>query len=195
MKVKLILILAFSSVFSGSIFFSSGLYVQAKAILAQYLLQDAWETTLQGVDKVKPWAWADTWPVARLQHTKKQVDLIVLEGASGSSLAFAPGHLQGTVAPGELGYSVISAHRDTHFGFLEHLQDGDILSLQDTKGQRYQYEVIFTEIVQSDQARLPALNAEKGLMLITCYPFNAIQAGGNLRYVVYAIERNSDIDV
>ena len=195
MKSKPILITALCCSLIGVVYVSSGLYIQAKALLAQYLLQDAWEQTLAGRARVKPWSWADTWPVARLQYAKGKVDLIVLEGASGSSLAFAPGHLQGTVKPGQAGYSVISAHRDTHFGFLKNIVKGDVLTLQDPKGAGHEYEVITTEVVQSHQARLPTLKGNKGLMLVTCYPFNAVRAGGNLRYIVYAEEKPKDIDV
>jgi hypothetical protein len=42
-----------------------GLYIQAKAQLAQILVRSAWERTLAGERQVKPWPWADTWPVAR----------------------------------------------------------------------------------------------------------------------------------
>lgn len=180
---------------TGAAFLGSGVYIQAKAVLAQYLLQDAWQQTLAGHARVRPWSWADTWPIARLQYAQGDIDLIVLEGASGSALAFAPGHLQGTPEPGKAGYSVISAHRDTHFGFLENIARGDVLTLQDSRGMQHVYEVIDTEIVDEKQAILPETRSDKGLMLVTCYPFNAVQAGGSLRFIVYAIERNDDIDV
>ena len=44
-----------------------GAWIHAKAQLAQYLLQRAWERTLRGEPAAKPWPWADTWPVARLR--------------------------------------------------------------------------------------------------------------------------------
>lgn len=29
---------------------------------------------------------------------------------------------------------------------------------------------------------------QTGLVLVTCYPFDAIRSGGDLRYLVYAVE-------
>ena len=66
-------------------------YIAAKAELAQYLMQRSWQQTLAGARAVKPWPWADTWPVARL--TAADVDLFVLAGADGRALAFGPGQI------------------------------------------------------------------------------------------------------
>src|SRR5207248_2826247 len=77
----------------GAALFGHGAYIYAKAGLAQVLLRRAWERTLAGERDVKPWPWADTWPVARLTIPKAGTDSIVLAGASGRTLAFGPGHL------------------------------------------------------------------------------------------------------
>jgi hypothetical protein len=37
-----------------------------------------------------PWPWAYTWPIARLMLPFKEIELIVLNGAYGRSLAFGP---------------------------------------------------------------------------------------------------------
>ncbi len=102
-----------------------GAWIHAKAQLAQYLLQRAWARTLRGEPASKPWPWADTWPVARLRVPAHGVDLIVLTGVSGRTLAFGPGHAPQSAAPGEPGTAIVTAHRDTHFRFLERLQRGD----------------------------------------------------------------------
>jgi len=44
-----------------------GAYIYAKAEVAQVLLRRAWDKTLAGERQVRLWAWADTWPVARLR--------------------------------------------------------------------------------------------------------------------------------
>ncbi|MFP6625625.1 MAG: sortase, partial [Deltaproteobacteria bacterium] len=90
-------------------------YIHAKAELSQVLLKRAWARTLEYGEPSRPWPWADTWPVARLRVPRLGIDQVVLAGASGASLAFAPGHLSGTASPGETGSTVISGHRDTHF--------------------------------------------------------------------------------
>lgn len=163
-----------------------GAYIYAKAVLAQHLLRQAWRATQLGEVAVKPWSWADTYPVARLTAPKQGVDLIVLAGASGRTLAFGPGHVEGTPLPGTTGNSVLSAHRDTHFAFLQHLHRGDALMVESANGKKTRYTVQATRIVdQNDVSVMRSSNAEQ-LTLVTCYPFDAVRPGGPLRYVVSA---------
>ena len=105
-----------------------GLWIHAKARLAQYLIADAWQETLAMGKNIKPWPWADTWPVARLQMNDA-VDLYILEGANGSALAFGPGHMRSSAYPGTAGVSIVAGHRDTHFRFLQQLVTGDLLNI------------------------------------------------------------------
>ncbi len=191
MPRKILLMVGLCITLSGTVWFTQGVYIQAKAMLAQKLLQSAWQQTLQGQVKVKPWSWADTWPLARLTVAAQDVDMIILEGATGSSLAFAPGHLQGTAAPGDRGFSLISAHRDTHFSFLRHLKIGDSVSVQNSHGEISEYSVMTMVIKAADQVQIPAQSSKRGIMLVTCYPFNSLRAGGDLRYIVYAIEKDT----
>ncbi len=92
---------------------ASGGWIYAKAALAKGMIADAWSETLSTGIKIKPWAWADTWPVAKLRFPTHKRDITVLAGAQGATLAFGPGHLDGTAKPGALGNSVIAGHRDT----------------------------------------------------------------------------------
>ncbi|MEO1226667.1 MAG: class GN sortase [Pseudomonadota bacterium] len=163
-----------------------GVYIYAKATLAQFLLERAWAQTLDGDSEVRPWAWADTWPVARLTAPDHGVDLIVLQGASGRTMAFGPGHVSGTAAIGADGLALIGAHRDTHFRFLEHLRPGDALRLQTADGTVHDYRVDLTEIVDHRQATLPMIEGQSTVTLVTCYPFDTIVPGGPLRYLVHA---------
>ena len=162
-----------------------GLWIHAKARLAQYLIADAWRKTLATGKRVKPWPWADTWPVARLQM-KDTVDLYILEGANGSALAFGPGHMQGSSYPGTEGVSVVAGHRDTHFRFLQQLVTGDLLSVTTLSGETSSYRVAYQHIANSEQAPLRVDSDASQILLITCYPFDALRAGGPLRYVVTA---------
>ena len=43
------------------------LWIHAKALLAQVLLERAFAASLATGGAVKPWSWADTWPVARIE--------------------------------------------------------------------------------------------------------------------------------
>jgi sortase A len=163
-----------------------GAWIHAKALLAQYLLQRAWERTLRGESAPKPWPWADTWPVAKLRVPAHGVDLIVLTGVSGRTLAFGPGHAPHSAAPGEPGTAIVTAHRDTHFRFLERLQRGDEI-LVDVPGRpSARFRVHEISIVDSRSAVIRAEPGATALVLMTCYPFDALVAGGPLRYVITA---------
>jgi sortase A len=112
--------------------------------------------------------------------------LIVLQGASGRNLAFGPTHDAASVLPGDVGNSVIAAHRDTHFRMLETLVPGDRLRIERVDGRVAFFAVSDIRIVDSRSTRI-ALDAEEPrLTLVTCYPFDAIRPGGPLRFVVAA---------
>lgn len=164
-----------------------GIYIHAKAMLAQTLLERAWRRTAHGEAQVKPWPWADTWPVARLSVPALNVSLIVLAGDSGRTLAFGPGHNFGSAIPGAKGNSLISGHRDTHFRFLQDLQPGDAVLIETPQGQRNIYRVETTAIVDAREAWLEHPSHTSHLNLVTCYPFDAIVPGGNQRYLVTAV--------
>lgn len=160
-------------------------YLHAKAWLAQVLLRDAWAATQTRGGAHKPWPWADTHPVARLTVPAHGVDQIVLAGDAGRTLAFGPGWAQSSAFPGAHGTAVISGHRDTHFAFLQNLQAGDRIALQNALGTAH-YRVLDTRIADAAQERLQ-LGEDDALLLVTCWPFDAVVSGGPLRYVVRAV--------
>jgi sortase A len=165
---------------------AAGGRIYVKAWLAQRLLLRAWAETQGGAAAVKPWPWADTWPVARLSAPRQQVDLIVLADASGRSLAFGPGHVAGTAPPGETGNTVLSGHRDTQFRFLEDLALGDEIRLETRDGTLHVYAVTGTFVVDAGDPGVIEETGTPRLTLVTCYPFDALVPGGPLRYVVEA---------
>jgi sortase A len=167
----------------------SGAWIYLKAQLAQLLLQRAWAGTLTDNQNVKPWPWADTWPAARLVVPSQHIDQIVLEGAYGRTLAFGPGHVESTAELGDSGAIIVTGHRDTHFRFLERLQRGDVVALQDRRGQWIQFTVQDHQIVDFRTASIHPDGDGTQLVLVTCYPFDAITPGGPLRYVVTAEAR------
>jgi sortase A len=164
-----------------------GVWIHLKARLAQHLLQRAWARTLAGERDVKPWPWADTSPVARLTAPAHDVALIVLAGAGGRTLAFAPGHAAGSAVPGAAGTAVITGHRDTHFAFLARVRAGDTLVMELPGRAPVTFRVIETAVVDARTAAVVNDDAVSALVLVTCYPFDAVTAGGPLRYVVAAI--------
>jgi len=80
---------------------------------------------------------------------------------------------------------MISGHRDTHFAFLKDLKPGDRLDLQTAENIMH-YRVDDFQIVDSRTFSLAADSDEQSLLLVTCYPFDAIAPGSPLRYLVYA---------
>jgi len=163
-----------------------GAYIPAKAWFAQELMQRAWRLAAGGHEQAKPWPWADTWPVARLSAMAGDVDLIVLEGGSGRTLAFGPAHLSASALPGERGNTVIAGHRDTHFRFLQYLDVGEPLVLELANGRKHLYKVSHIDVIDSRRGSLLLDTDESVLSLVTCYPFDALEAGGPMRYVVTA---------
>ncbi len=170
-----------------------GSWIHAKAMLAQYLIAQSWEQQQHGAQRVKPWSWADTWPVARLKVPALGIDQFVLAGASGRVLAFGPGHVNGTAIPGEEGNIVISGHRDTHFRWLKDLDDGDIIELDLPNGKAQQYVVKQRQVISEQDQWVLSDQSVSVLNLLTCYPFDAIIPGGSQRYLVTAEHRAGDI--
>jgi len=150
------------------------------------LLHAAWAKTQDSGLPAKPWPWADMHPVARLIAPAQDADLLVLSGASGRTLAFGPGHLSGSAIPGDPGNSVITAHRDTHFRFLQRLAAGDTLMVEGRNGARRHFHVLRTYVADYRALNIPRDTLQPTLTLVTCYPFDAINPGGPLRYVVVA---------
>lgn len=165
-----------------------GAYIPAKAWLAQELMQRAWTRTSDGAARVAPWPWADTWPVARLTAKSGEVNLIVLAGGSGRTLAFGPGHLSASALPGEIGNAVIAGHRDTHFQFLKDVKTGEELTLESGDGTQHRFKVEAIDIVDARTGSLLLDTPSATLSLVTCYPFDSREVGGPLRYVVTAIK-------
>jgi sortase A len=165
----------------------AGLWIPAKALLAQFLIGRAWQESMATGKPAAPWPWADTAPVARLAVPRLGVDQIVLAHATGRTLAFGPGHLDGSPAPGEPGLAIVSGHRDTSFGFLADLRAGDEIRIQRADGTWMKFRVAAAAVLDERTTRLPLLiNGPARLALTTCYPFDAIRPGGPLRYVAWA---------
>jgi len=181
------LIISLIMALAGVSYAGQGIYLNMKATLAQYLLHEAWIESQHKGQGVPPWPWADTKPLARLNFIQQGQSYIVLEGASGRSLAFAPGHLPGSALPGTQGHIIISAHRDTHFNTLQNFSEDTIFTLEDLSSKKYYYQVQEIRIVDTRETPL-ILEPEKGLLtLLTCFPFDAINAGSPFRYRVDAI--------
>jgi len=178
-------ILPFLLALAGLILFGQGTYIHAKALLAQVLLDRAFEQTVTTGREVKPWSWADTWPVARIEVKRLGARAIVLAGSSGQALAFGPGHVERTPDAGERGAAVYSAHRDTHFAFLKDIVIGDEIEVTRNDGRHFRYRVSGTSVVRFDSSGIDPLAEGFHLVLSTCWPFDALTSGPE-RYLVNA---------
>ncbi|MEM1025932.1 MAG: class GN sortase [Myxococcota bacterium] len=167
----------------GSVLLAWGAYIPAKAWLGQQLLERAWRDGRVSGSLVRPWAWADLAPVARLSF-EDGAALIVLSGATGQSLAWGPGHVDGTAWPGEPGNAVVAGHQDTHFARLQAIEAGAMLEAESLQGMRARYRVRSTQVVMDSDLRWLAPDYD-GLTLVTCFPFGG-PPGGRARFVVRA---------
>jgi sortase A len=175
--------LAISFAVIGVGLMASALWIPAKAQLAQLLLNSAWQQTKQTGRTVKPWPWADHHPVAKLSVQRLGIEQLVLSGDEGNVLAFGPGE---NIQAKQHGASrVISAHRDTHFRFLERVRVGDVIQLDDVN-ETHQYRVSEVVVLDANRYQLSPEQHSNQLFLVTCYPFDAITPGGSLRFVVIA---------
>ena len=169
----------------GLILFGQGAYIHAKALVAQVLLDRAFDKTIATGQATKPWSWADTWPVARIEVKRLHARAIVLAGSSGQALAFGPGHLERTPDAGERGVAVYSAHRDTHFAFLKNVVGGDEIDITRDDGLTFRYRVDAMSVVRFDDSGIDPLAGGYQVVLSTCWPFDALTQGPE-RYLVHA---------
>jgi sortase A len=166
-------------------FIGQGAAIHAKAFVAQILLDRAFARSLEENAPVKPWSWADTWPVAKVEVERIGLEAIVLKGGSGQALAFGPGHLEGTAIPGEEGTAVIAAHRDTHFAGLAGMRLGDEIRLTRSDGVTVWFRVAEMSVAPWDASGIDPHAEGRWLVLSSCWPFGATQPGP-LRFLVKA---------
>lgn len=165
---------------AGLALLAQGLWIPAKAQLAQLLLERAFTASVASGKPAKPWPWADTAPVAKIAAPRLGVSDIVLSGGSGEAMAFGPTEV---LAHGPV--KVLAAHRDTHFAFIKDLRVGDLLTLQQVDGSMARYRITGFQTVRWDEFAYPAAPRRSLLALTTCYPFGAT-VHGPLRRVAWA---------
>ena len=124
------------------------------------------------------WSEARGTPVARVIIPRLGLDEVVVEGVGDDELRAGPGHMIGSVLPGDRGTSVISAHRDRHFHALGGITVGDTVVTESASGTVV-WTVSRIRVVGADDSALDA-RPTPTLMLTTCWP---------IRYVGPARER------
>ncbi len=107
-------------------------------------------------------------PVARLVIPSISLDEVVVEGVGSRQLNAGPGHLPGSVLPGDRGNSIISAHRDRHFHRLDDVRVGDTVYTETLAGR--DTWVVTSRRVLDREAPALFRTADATLTLTTCWP-------------------------
>ena len=66
------------------------------------------------------------------------------------------------------------------------MRRGELLKMKSPEGSDYLYEIVDIDIIDSRSGSLLLDTDAAILSLVTCYPFDARDAGGPMRYVVTA---------
>jgi sortase A len=160
-------------------------WLATKALLASRLIDRALAAHLEDGEIHRPWSWADTHPIARLEVPRLGVRRTILAGASGPSMAFGPGHLNGSARPNGNGNCVVAGHRDSWFAFLRELRPGDAIDLSSREGHR-RYRVVDLSVRSMWDAEVVAPTPGPRLTLVTCHPFGGLRRTAR-RYVVVCL--------
>lgn len=180
--MKKLIILTFLGL--GCWYLGSSGYMLAKAHLSNFLIADAWKKTLKDKTNHKPWSWADTYPVLEIRIPRINKGSYILEGANDRNMAFSAAHTAISGLPGQNKSTIVSGHRDSHFDYLQELIVGDkIVTYGKTTTQNF--KIVGIKVINSREEKLVIKNKNE-LILTTCFPFDAIQTGGDLRYVIHA---------
>ena len=186
-----------SLIVTGSLLCLHASWLPVKAWLSEQLISYSWHQSIDLQQKIKPWPWADTYPIAELTFERLNKRVVVLNGGDPSTLAFSAGAIAPFNQPSSTQPFVVAGHRDSHFSFLDEVFMKDIISLADKHGQSQLYQVEAIDIVDASTGELPILADDSSLILITCYPFTSIRntssntdrntdSNGNERYVITA---------
>ncbi|MFT6407276.1 MAG: sortase A [Arenicella sp.] len=169
----------------GVVLLCQGIYMDAKAIIAQGLIAHSWQQRTAASPPPKPWWWADTKAIAKLKVSRLGKEVFIMQDDSGESLAFGPGHLSASAGISQAGHVMVAGHRDSHFKFLGQLQLGDVIETTNSESITSRYKIDQLSILNADTEKLMLYQTDR-LTLITCYPFNGLVPGGPLRYIVDA---------
>lgn len=187
MKRRLSILLLVVLLLTGGGYFSyQGLKIEIKAKVAQVLLQRAWNQTLKTGQNYQPWSSFDGAPIMRLAIPQHNINQIVLKGTSGQALAFGPTFHEESFLPQEKKITIISSHRDSHGVFIKKLQLGEEIKIQDADNHWHTYTIDDFFVINVQKEKITMDSNEDRLLLITCYPFDAIRSGTPLRYIVSA---------
>jgi sortase A len=176
-------------------------WLPAKAWLSQVLISYSWQksqtqnsmrkneyltTRASNNIAIKPWPWADTFPIAELSIERLEENIVILNGGDPTTLAFSAGAIAPFNQANSITPFVVAGHNDSHFAFLENILMKDIISMRDQHGKSQLYQVEAIDIIDASTGKLPILANDSSLILITCYPFNNLSNNRDERYIITA---------
>lgn len=182
----------------GSLLCLHASWLPAKGWISQALISYSWQQSLahqkvlqQPITNhnpiaIKPWPWADTFPIAELSFARLEKNIVILNGGDPTTLAFSAGAIAPFNQINGVTPFVVAGHNDSHFSFLENIQMKDIISMRDQHGKSQLYQVEAIDIIDASTGQFPILANDSSLILITCYPFNTIGNNSDERYVITA---------
>ena len=122
--------------------------------------------------------------IGELEIPRLHLSAPVKAGDDDSVLDFSVGYLPDTPLPWMAGNSAFAAHRDRLFRPLEHIHQGDAITLSTPHGT-LQYRVLRTLIVNPSDVWVLNPIPNVSLTLITCYPFSFVGHAPH-RFIVQA---------
>lgn len=157
--------------------------------IANSLVRSAWLRTQAGGEQVKPWPWAQVWPIARLTMLYSDTEHVILKQEKQLKSSIGLNYLESSVLPGEIGNTVLSAHPSLYFSFLSKLNLDDILVLESPRTGKLHYRVSESFIVDKTYTQLLDHGSKRRLIIISCYQCDENNTNASsLRYVVIAEE-------
>lgn len=139
----------------------------------QRRLERVWETQQRKPPYGENVILAPEVDLTRLSIPRIEFSAIIGEGTGHRQLMLGPGHMLNTAAPGTMGNSVITAHRDTFFRHIAELRQGDQVLIQ-RSGKVYAYEVAYKKVVMRNDISATQPSGDTRLTLVTCYPIHYI---------------------
>jgi sortase A len=109
---------------------------------------------------------------ARILIPRIGVDLPVYEGVDPWTLRFGPGHWEGTVAPGEVGNTVVAGHRTTFthpFRDIDQIEAGDDVIFV-TNGGTFTYHATDAFVVGDTDTWIADATDTATFTLFACHP-------------------------
>jgi sortase A len=163
------------------------MYHQQRALLRQWQIANT-QVTNATSGGMPPSTGVST--LTRILIPKIKLDAVIAEGTSHTTLTLGPGHLQDSAVPGEIGNSVIAAHRDTFFRHIDQLKAGDDIYVE-RRGKQFHYVVTGKRVVQTSDISVLDNSTEARLTLITCYPIYYIGPAPERLVIVAELAKQS----